>query len=286
VTPSSSGRLQALMAAVLFSTGGAALKTEAFTALQVSGLRSAIAAIVLMLWIRRPLTLSRTIVAGSLMYAATVTLFVLATRWTTAANAIFLQSSAPLALILLGPWLLDERFRRRDIPFLVALAAGMWLAVAGAPSVTRTAPDPTTGNLAALASSLTWALTLASLRLVERDPSRQGAGLSMVVLGNAIAAAIAVPTLWPLPSAATSEWLTVLYLGVCQIALAYVLLTAAMRHLPAVEASLLLLVEPVLNPAWTWLVRGEQPGVTAIAGGAVILIATAFRTLLLNRSAR
>ena len=79
----------------------------------------------------------------------------------------------------------------------------------------------------------------------------------------------------PLPAAPAAAWATVIYLGVFQIGLAYVALTTAMRHLPALDASLLLLLEPVLNPIWTWLVRGERPGVWTVVGGAVIVAAAA-----------
>jgi drug/metabolite transporter (DMT)-like permease len=265
---------------VLFSTGGAAIKTLPFTALQLSGLRSGIAAVVLLCWARRRLRLTRTIMAGALAYAATVTLFVAANKLTTSADAIFLQSSAPLCLSVLAPGLLHERFRTRDLMLMLVLAAGMTLAFLGSPQASRTAPDPPAGNLLGLVSSLTWALTLVALRFLERDPGEHGSGLSVVILGNVFAAAFASPGLVSWPSAGAVAWLTVVYLGVAQIALAYVCLTAAMRHLPALDVSMLLLLEPVLNPIWTWLLHGEQPGAAVIAGGAIILAATAVRAVL------
>jgi drug/metabolite transporter (DMT)-like permease len=273
----SAGRLQALAAAVLFSTGGAAIKTPPFTALQLSGLRSGIAALALLLWTGGRIRLTRPVVAGAVAYAATVTLFVAATRLTTAANAIFLQSSAPLFLIVLAPSLLREPFRRRDLLVMLVLAGGMALAFAGSPHASSTAPDPPTGNLLGLISSLTWALTLVSLRYLERDAAHRGDGLSVVILGNLLAALFAVPAFGTWPSAGMVGWFTVVYLGVAQIALAYVCLTAAVRRLRALDVSLLLLLEPILNPVWTWLVHGEQPGAAVVAGGAVILVATAIR---------
>lgn len=273
-----------MAAALLFSTGGAALKAGTFGAMQLSGLRSAVAALTLLVWARGRVTCSRATVAGGIAYAATVTSFVMANRSTTAANAIFLQSSAPLYLVLLAPWLLGERFRTRDVPFLVVLGAGMWLALSGTPHASRTAPDPALGNLVALGSGLTWALTLASLRRAERGTAdTRGTGLSIVILGNGIAAAAALPFVWPLPSATPWQWLTVLYLGVFQIGMAYGCLTVAVRRLPALEASLLLLLEPALNPVWTWLVHGEAPGRRVIAGGAAIIATTAIRAVLLER---
>jgi DME family drug/metabolite transporter len=272
------GRLQVFAAAVLFSTGGAGIKAAAFTGLQVSALRSGIAAIVLLLLLRGRVVLSPAMLATGVVYAATVTLFVLSTKLTTAANAIFLQATAPLYLLLLGPLVLHERFRGRDVGFLLGVAAGLVLCVIGQPEPTTTAPDPVTGNLLAVVCSVTWALTLLGLRYVQRDEARTSVGLSAVLLGNLFASLAAWPFAWPLPAANAAEWATVAYLGVGQIGLAYVFLTAAIRVLPALEVSLLLLIEPVLNPIWTWMIRGERPGTYTIIGGAIIIAATAIKS--------
>ena len=277
MSPALLGRLQVLAAALLFSTGGAALKADTFSAMQLSGLRSAIAAAALLLWMRRRVPLTPAAFAGAVMYAATVTLFVAATKRTTAASAIFIQSAAPLFLILLGPWLLHERLRRRDVPYVAALAVGMLLAFLGSPGASATAPDPATGNLIAAASSVTWALTLVALRRLERGRMSAGDGLSVVVFGNVLAAVCATPFMGRLPAAGPFDWAIVVFLGVVQIAAAYVLLTMAMRRVPAMEASLLLLLEPVLNPVWTWAAHGESPGNGAVIGGATIVLATALQ---------
>jgi drug/metabolite transporter, DME family len=273
------GRLQAVAAAVLFSTGGAGLKADAFTVAQMSGLRSGIASIALLIWLRGRVQLSPAVLVASVAYAATVTLFVASTKLTTAASAIFLQSSAPLYVVVAAPIFLGERFRVRDLLFMTVIAGGLWMSFAGTPASTGTAPDPATGNLLAVVCSMTWALTLLSFRYLERDPSQHGAGLAVAATGNAVACFAALPFGWPLPTASAGEWVTVVFLGVFQIGAAYVCLTAAMRRLAALEVSLLLLIEPVLNPIWTWLVRGEDPGLVVIAGGAVILGATALRAM-------
>jgi drug/metabolite transporter (DMT)-like permease len=266
-------------AAVLFSTGGAGIKAAAFTGLQVSALRSGIAALILLALLRRGVVLSPAMLATGVVYAATVTLFVLSTKLTTAANAIFLQSTAPLYLLLLSPLILRERFHARDLGFLLGVAAGLGLCVVGQPVPTTTAPDPVTGNLLAIVCSITWALTLLGLRYVQRNEARTSVGLSAVMLGNLFASVAAWPFAWPFPAASAAEWATIAYLGICQIGVAYVFLTAAMRVLPALEVSLLLLIEPVLNPIWTWLIRGERPGVYTIIGGAIIIAATAVKSV-------
>jgi drug/metabolite transporter, DME family len=272
-------RLQVLAAAVLFSTGGAGIKAAAFTGLQVSALRSGIAAVVLILLLRGRLVLSPAMLGTGVVYAATMTLFVLSTKLTTAANAIFLQATAPLYLLLLGPLVLSERFRARDIAFLVGVAMGLALCIIGRPLPTTTAPDPTTGNLLAVVCSMTWAFTLLGLRYLQRGSTQAGVGMSAVAIGNLFASVAAAPFSFPLPAASASEWATIAYLGICQISLAYVFLTTAIRLLPALEVSLLLLIEPVLNPMWTWLIRGEDPGAYTIAGGAIIIAVTAIKSV-------
>ena len=273
-------RLQAIAAAVLFSTGGAGVKVAAFTGPQVAALRSGIAALALLLWLRSRVRWTPQVFGLAVIYACMITLFVNATKLTTAAIAIFMQSMAPLYLLVLAPLLLHERVRGRDIVFMAALAAGMVLCFWGGTDASATAPDPWTGNILAVLCGVTWALTLLSLRWAERDRPNQNIGLSVVVVGNLLASVASLPFAWPFPAAApAAEWATIVYLGVVQIGIAYACLTAAMRHLPALEASLLLLLEPVLSPLWTWAIHSENPGPWVLAGGATIITATAIKAI-------
>ena len=265
--------LQVIGAAVLFSTGGAAIKTAAFSGLQVASLRSGLAAAMLLVWFGRRAAWSPAAALIGVVYATTLVLFVTATKLTTAANAIFLQSTAPLYIALLGPLLLGERFRARDLAFLAAVVVGLALCVTAGVQTAATAPDPPAGNALAAVCGLAWALTLMGLRWGERR--RAGTSLAAVIAGNAFACAVGAPALWPLPAAPLVEWATLAYLGIFQIGVAYILLTGAVAHLPALHVSLLLLLEPVLNPVWAWLVRGEEPGARALLGGAIILAASA-----------
>lgn len=269
-------RFAAVGAAVLFSTGGAAIKMAAFSGTQVASLRSGVAAIALALWLRGRLTWSIDVIGAAVVYAATLTLFVNATKQTTAANAIFLQSTAPLYLLLLAP-LVGDPVRRRDVWYLAAVGAGLICCFFGRIPASGTAPNPGLGNLLGLASGFTWALTLLALRRTAQGDSAGDAGMTAVVLGNTLACVVAFPFAWPLPAASASAWATIAYLGLFQIAVAYVCLMAAVRHLPAIDLSLLLLLEPALNPAWTWLVQGEQPGGWVMAGGSLIIGATAVK---------
>ena len=277
--PSFVPRLQVLVAALLFSTGGAAIKACSFDGLQVASVRSGIAALALVLLLgsaRRGWGRPRTWLVA-VAYAATLVLFVTSTKLTTAANAIFLQSTAPLWILMLGPWLLAERFRRRDLLFLAVAAAGLAALFAGTPPPSVTAPDPATGNLLALAAGVAWACTVMGLRWLER--SGEHGGLAAAAAGNLLAFVVVLPWAWPIPAGGTLDWLTLGWLGIGQIGLAYLILTRGLGRVPALEASLLLLVEPALNPVWTWLVHGENPGGWPIAGGALVLAATAVKAL-------
>ena len=277
-------RLLLLAAAVLFSTGGAAIKATDLGAWQVASFRSGIAAVALFCLVKE----SRRgwawrLLPPAIAYAATLVLFVQANKLTTAANAIFLQSSAPLYVLVLAPWLLRERVRRSDLLLPLVVAAGLALFFVGRESPAATAPEPGRGNVLGALSGVTWALTLTGLRWQGR--SAGGSAAAVVVAGNVIVCVACLGPALPVEGAGWSDLLVLLYLGVFQIGLAYVFVTRAMGHVPAFEAATLLLLEPVLNPIWAWLVHGERVSALALTGGAVILTATLLNTWRQTRAA-
>jgi drug/metabolite transporter (DMT)-like permease len=262
-------RLLLLAAAVLWSTGGAAIKSCGLSAWQVAGGRSLVAAALLLALVpstrRRPTRLSA---AVAVAYAFTVVLFVSATKLTTAANAIFIQDTAPLWVLLLSPWLLDERPTRGELLSVPVFALGLGLFF-----LDQLTPGQVTGNLVALASGVAFGLSILGLRRIG------DAGPAALVLGNLMAAAITLPA-WPSGPAPTALDLgLVAFLGIFQLGLSYLLFSRGLAGTPAVEAALLVLLEPVLNPIWTFLFTGERPGPWAVAGGGIILFATAWRTV-------
>ena len=273
-----SPRVQLALAAALFSTGGAAIKLAHFSAWQVLAFRALAALATILILVpesrRREHWGWRAAVVG-LAYGATTLLFVQANKLTTAANTVFLQNTNPLFLLVLGPLLLGERATRRDLAYIAVLGAGMALFFVGAPRRFSTAPNPMLGNALAATCSLTWALTLVGYRWLSRH------GISVAtaaVMGNLLASLIALPQALPVGPGHGADWLVVLYLGVLQLGLPYVFLTRAIPRVTALEASLVLLIEPVLNPIWAWWVHGETVGGWALAGGAVILGATLHRS--------
>ena len=231
--------------------------------------------------------ISGPILLVALAYAATLVSFVIANKLTTAAHAVFLQAAAPVYVIVLERLLPGERFDRRDLPLVGLVIAGLALLIADAGAGAATAPDPTRGNAVALMSGVFYAFMLVGLRwLASRHTDRPGAASAAALWGNVLAFVLCLPLALPVAGARVTDWLVLGYLGAVQIALAYYLLTRAVRTVSALDISLLLLLEPVLNPIWAWWLQGEKPGRWAALGGALVLAATAWRSLRVSIGGR
>jgi len=262
-------RLLILGAAVLWSTAGAAIKRCDLDAFQIAGGRSLVAGLFLLAAVRETRVLPTIrVFLVAVAYAFTVVLFVAATKLTTAANAIFIQDTAPLWVLLLSPWLLRERPTRGELLAVPIYALGLGLFFLDELTAGQVA-----GNLVALGSGVAFALSILGLRRLRHD------GPAALLYGNLLAAAAVLPLWSSGPAAGATDLGIVLYLGVFQLGLAYLAFSRGVIGTPAIEASLLILLEPVLNPIWTFLLAGERPGPWAIAGGAVVLGATAWRTV-------
>jgi len=276
-------RLQLVLAALCFSTAGAAIKWCAFGASQIAAFRALVAMLAILVLIpeARHRWSWRVGLVG-VAYAAAGLLFVFANKLTTAANTVFLLATNPLFVVALAPWLLKERVRAADLAFMGVLAVGLALLFVGGQRHFATAPDPFVGNVLAAGSALAWAFTVTGYRWLARQGHEYGAGhgpiAAAAACGNLIVSLVCLPGALPLPAGRATDWLIVIYLGVFQLGLAYVFLSRAITRVPALEASLFLLVEPVLSPVWAWLAHGETPGPLAAIGGAVILTATALKS--------
>ena len=264
--------------ALLFSTGGAAIKASSLSSWQVAGFRSGIAAVVLFLALpgaRPSATLRWTwrIWAIGAAYAATMILFVAANKLTTSANAIFLQSTAPLYLLLLGPLVLHEPIRKVDLAVISAVAAGAILLLSGSNVTAATAPNPAQGNLLGVISGVTWALTVTGLRWAGKRSGEVDPSGATLIAGNLVAFLACLPMALPLEHPTRVDFAVIGYLGVFQIGLAYIFLTRSLREVHGLEAATMLLIEPVFNPIWTWIVHGERPGASGLTGGFIIIVA-------------
>ncbi len=284
------GILLVAMAAVLWSGGGVGVKVLHVSAMSIAGYRSAFAAAVMLVaalagrmltWdgvracLRRPL-----VWAGAVAYAVMVVSFCVAAKKTTAANAIFIQYTAPIYVALLSHPLLGERVRPRDLVATLACVLGMGLFFRGELSA-----EGKLGNIVAAISSFGFAGLPLAIRREERELSELGrrspeSPMLAMILGNVIAAAVSSPFMVSDRPAFGSELGVLAALGTLQIALPYLLYGLAVRALSALESSLTAMIEPVLSPMWVLLATGERPSRDALIGGAIILAAVIFRSVL------
>jgi drug/metabolite transporter (DMT)-like permease len=260
-------------AAVLWSTGGLFIKLAPMPALAVACGRSLIAGLFYLAVLRPNLKAARWTSAAA--YAACIVSFVSATKLTTAANAIFLQYTGPAYVLVLAPFLLDEPFRPIDAACVALSLAGMSLFFVG-----KVESGQALGNVLAIVSGVFFALTMVLFR--REAKSGGGDALPSTTLGNLLAAALTLP--WAVkaaPAMLSAQGAGVLlYLGIVQLGLAYFLFVRGVRHVPAAEASLISMLEPVLNPVWVLIGFGERPGPWAIVGGAIVIAAVLVRTLV------
>ena len=258
-----------VIAALLWSLGGVLIKSVAWHPLGVAGARSAIAVMVLWAWLRRPqFSWSLNQIAGAISYIATMVFFVIANKWTTAANAIFLQYTAPIYVAIAGPVLLGERAHRADWVCVFVAFAGIALFLRD-----DFTPTGGWGIVAALLSGLSFACMTIFLRR-----EREGSPLSALLLGNIGTALVGLPFMIAAPPP-LSAWGLLVLLGVFQLGIPYILYGIAVRRVTALEAILILMLEPVLNPIWVGLVHGEIPGWWSMAGAGLVLVAVAARAM-------
>lgn len=290
------GRGLCVATAILWSTSGLFIKKltaesgAGWSGWQVAGVRSLFAGITLLalgsLWRRRagdgvPVAPvrpwwrpDRRQIILAIVYAGTLLPYVLAQTFTTTANAIFLQYTAPVYILFLSPWLLREKPKAADLLSLPVLLAGIFVIL----SAELQFGHGTFGNVMALVSGVGYALVMLLMRK-WRDAGAEGG----IALGNFLLAAIGIGVacgsaqgfVWPdLRSGAQILWL-----GVFQIGLAYFLFQGALRRITAVEASLLTLLEPVLCPIWAWLYVADVPPRNSILGGAIIFLMLVTNTI-------
>jgi len=262
-----------LLSAILWSSGGLLIKWVSWNPVAIAGLRSFIAMVVLVAYVRHPhFTLTLPQIGGAIAYAVTVTLFVVATRLTTAANAILLQYTAPLYLAFLGAWFLGERTRWFDWVIILIVLGGMALFF-----LDRLTPGSQLGNGCAIVSGISFAFFVLFMR-----KQRNESPLETVILGNLFTGLIGLPFMFgSMPDA--RSWMGLIFLGVIQLGLSYVLYSEAIRHVTALEATLIPGLEPILNPIWVFLILAERPGKWALIGGSIVLISVTLRSLIAIR---
>jgi len=264
-----------LAAAFLWSTGGLFIKWNTLSGLELSFCRSLFAMITIAILTRHEgFGLNSVSAAGAVLYAVLLVLFVLSTKATTAANAIFLQYTAPVYVLIFEPIIYKEKFRSRDLITVLVCVGGMALFFVG-----QLRPQDIAGNIMALASGLCFAFYFLLLR---HPRAREVNRASSVIYGNLLAVIALAP--WGLPALLNinlHDALIVSYLGVVQLGIAYAVFTEGMaRGVRSLDAGIICYIEPVLNPVWVFLVLGERPSRWAVLGGAIIVVAVIGHMLL------
>jgi drug/metabolite transporter (DMT)-like permease len=262
-----------LAAAILWSLGGVLIKSIDWTPLAIAGSRSLIAIVVIglvMPGVGRKI--SWRILPGALAYAGTVVLFVIATKLTSAANAIFLQYTAPIYIAIISPWVLRERTKPLDWLLILVALCGVALFF-----VDQLSLEGLSGVIAALASGVSFAWLTVFMRL-----HRNGSPEAIVLLGNVLTLLFASPWMFPFANLERNG-IWILLLGVLQLAIPYLLYSRAIKHIRALDAAIISIIEPILNPIWVILVRGEHASRWSIFGGAIVLTTSLFRSFLASR---
>lgn len=250
-----------VIAALLWSTSGAFVKALDWQPISILAARGLFTSIVFLLYMRR---LPKSIMRWTLLAAggslATQFLFVTSTKLTTAANSIFLQYTAPIYVVLLAFWLLREKPSRSDWIAMGIIFVGLLLFFGD-----QLSQEGFYGNLLAVLSGVTSAIMIVAFRA-----QKHGSPEDSVLLASLAFAIFGFPSVLR-ESWTVTNWLTIAYLGVFQIGLAFILFTKGIKHIPALEANLIGTLEPILNPLWVFLFLGERMGQSALLGGMVVL---------------
>ncbi|MBA3784450.1 MAG: EamA family transporter [Acidobacteria bacterium] len=274
-----------LLAVLLWSTGGVFIKLTTLDAFAVNAGRSFFAAITVAVFTyKKGLKLDKFTLLTSFLYAGTLTCFVYANKNTTAANAIFLQYTAPIYILILAPFILKEKFRVDDLITVVICLMGMSLFFLEPQNAeNKLAANVFWGNVAALVSGLFFGLYFILLRhprSLQKNPALS------VFYGNILIVLLMLPLIFSNPPAQinSNDILAILFLGIFQIGIAYVLFTNGIAGgVRSLDASIIGFIEPLLNPIWVFLIIGERPSIWAIVGGAVIIAAVIFHTIKSNQ---
>jgi drug/metabolite transporter, DME family len=270
VSPSHRARLLLLLAATLWSLAGVFIKFLALPPLTIVFYRSFFACLFFALFVRRGSALPGVPLFVSMVtYTAAISTFVTANTITTAANAIALQYTAPLFVFLIVRFFFREKIPRQSWVMLLCGLAGIGVIFAGSLGQ----PDAA-GVIVALSSGLLFSFYMASMRFL----GRVNAG-TLTFLNNLACCLILLPFVWPQLTVSAHDGWAVAAMGIFQLGIPYWLFTKGVQKIPLQEASLIVLIEPVLNPLWVALAVGEVPSSATIVGGALIVTSLGLGTL-------
>ncbi|WP_438480351.1 DMT family transporter [Oleiharenicola lentus] len=261
-----------LVAALGWSLAGVLFKLVDWPPFAAAGGRGLVAAVFLLAIGGRSLrfTWSPLQIGTAIAYAGCTVLFAAANKLTTAANAILLQYTAPVWVALFGAWLLNERAKRADWITIAVTFLGMALFLYEGLRL---------NNLLGITLAILSGVCFGAMPVLMRK-QKDSSPLEPIILGNVLGFLIGLPAMLSagaLPS--TQSIVAILILGIVQLAIPYLLYARAIRHVTALEAVLIPIVEPILNPLWVMLFIGERPSALALTGGAIVIGAVTIRAI-------
>lgn len=265
-----------ILAAALWSTAGVFVKALDWEPVSILAGRGLFTSIVFLLYLRRlPTRWSRWMVLAAGASIATQFLFITSTKLTTAANSIFLQYTAPIYVVLLAYWLLREKPSRADWVAMGIIFLGLLLFFGD-----QLSTEGFSGNILAVISGVTAAVMMVAFR-AQKDSSPEDS----VLLASLVIAIFGFPSILR-ESWTVTDWLSIAYLGVIQIGLAFIMFTRGIKHIPALEANLIGTLEPILSPVWVFLFLGERMGAFALLGGLVVLVGVIINAIASTQAGR
>lgn len=263
-----------VLVTLIWSTNGLLIKLVSWSPMAISGLRSLFAALVLLPFLGNPSHLvSFDTLVGGFGFAGALITFVIATKLTTAANAIFLQLTAPVYVALLSGWILGERVRVLDWVITGIIFSGMLLFFGDNLTV-----DGFWGNICAIISAICWAVFVLFSRRQKNDSP-----LKIPILGHVICTILGIPFII-ISGLPESGWFWIIPMGTIGAGLSFVLYTVVIKRLKAIEAIITQTIEPIFNPIWVFLAVGETPGSWALLGGIVVLSSVTMHAALRQKT--
>ncbi|MDH8676739.1 DMT family transporter [Fusibacter bizertensis] len=263
-----------VLASLLWSTGGLLIKMVSWHPIAISGMRSGISSLVMLIlyfsvYKRLPRRPNKYVLMGAINYMFLVMLFVSANKLTTSANAILLQFTAPAWAMVIGAFFLKEKFSKKDVSTVIIVFLGMLLFFVG-----DLKSGSLIGNTLAVVSGISMALMIISLKRIQgRKP------IEIVIWGNILTFFIAIPFYSGI-TLTSANIIGVLLLGVFQLGLSYIFFTKGIENVSVLEGILIPVLEPLLNPFWVFLGTGEKPSVFAFIGGVIVLSAVVYHSII------
>ena len=256
-------KLGVLLTALIWSSGGLAVKITNCPADALTGWRCFFCLVLFVLFYRKQklLTITKAQWAGPIAYFLMAYFYIAATQLTTAANAILLQYTAPVYVALLSIWLLKEKVKKKDWFVIAAVFLGMVLFF-----VDKAGIGNMLGNVLGVLSGISFATFIVCTRMQK---NAHPAGL--IFLGNVIALVVCLPSMIVTPLTEDAIF-GGMYLGLIYGGLSYIIYSACIRYVSALSAILIATIEPVLNPVWVFFLVGETPSSYAILGGGIVVV--------------